>query len=144
MAPVPHLIYAGHGDTFILEYEVNTVKELVIVDGGPRKRSGEVLRAGAYAPYPKYLVSAAKAIWQASRGADIPFAPDAIFNSHPDSDHYKGLLELLKSSLQDGNAAPNTDAMVFNGPFLVPVMFDRNGNKANQHALNAVGRLKIF
>jgi hypothetical protein len=109
-----HVVYAGRGDAFFLEYTYNegttATRQFIVLDGGPF--TYDVL-SHQVAPYYKYFLSAARQIWATSFPSIPRFAPSAMINSHPHDDHLKGLLHLLKYGKAD-------QEMDFAGPFILP------------------------
>ncbi|KAL2694790.1 hypothetical protein Neosp_001377 [[Neocosmospora] mangrovei] len=111
-----HVVYAGRGDAFYLEYTYRDgtgLEEHVLVplDGGPLKSAVKLKHS---APYRKYYLAVGEHIWKESfAGPDnLRFGPKAIINSHPHDDHLDGLLYLMNNQW--------ADAMSFNGPFILP------------------------
>ncbi|KAM6536359.1 hypothetical protein FALCPG4_002367 [Fusarium falciforme] len=111
-----HVVYAGRGDAFYLEYTYTDMlgheeHVLVPLDGGPRKFFAKVEYD---APYSKYYLAVGEHIWKESFAGpgNLKFGPKAIINSHPHDDHLDGLLYLMDSQWKD--------AMSFNGPFILP------------------------
>ncbi|KAK5994170.1 Mannose-specific lectin [Cladobotryum mycophilum] len=147
--PLLHVIYAGRGDALVLEYDWADQRQLVILDGGPKKL---LYKKNEYeAPYTKYFVSSVIDIWRKMPGnAHLPLAPVAIINSHPDDDHYDGILELLKSALKDKTwqrLAQKTlpdGPMYFNGPLILPRAYKPDGfldKTANDRAIEIFGNV---
>jgi len=128
-----HVVFAGRGDALIVEYKINNRRVIIVVDGGPlmryhvggggskkgkkkhwRKKTTQVLQpkkdnSGA-APFRGYLMAALRSIW----GNDPTLRIDRIINSHPDDDHYGGLLELI------GKNVKRKKQFVLDGGFYVP------------------------
>jgi hypothetical protein len=112
-----HVVYAGRGDAFILEYPVEANPNgFVIVDGGPGYYSANTHQD---APYWRYFMSAVQRVWDARYPATTippvrpipPIAPSAIVLSHAHEDHYGGIRQML---LYMSN---KPDLFQFNGPF---------------------------
>ncbi|OAA66917.1 hypothetical protein SPI_01493 [Niveomyces insectorum RCEF 264] len=93
-APNLHVVYAGRGDAFILEYGPDQARRYILMDAGPRTYS---YQNRTWAPYYNYLKSAADNIMRGT-----PFT--AVVLSHADEDHWGGFQE------QYVNAAGNTTA----------------------------------
>jgi hypothetical protein len=128
--PILHVVYAGYGDSLYLEFTHKNKRRLIVIDGGPKVRGAT---SHQYAPYSEYFITAGQAIWSQMRQRALElgdpiedpgeiFSPLAIINSHPDHDHYQGLIELLKNELsaQWSQAAQPGSRMFFNGPYLLP------------------------
>ncbi|KAI0906042.1 hypothetical protein F4823DRAFT_98721 [Ustulina deusta] len=99
-----HVVFAGRGDGLILEVEDNNVnrnRRLVVVDGGPTSHRHAANGGTAGAPYSRYLMAAMRRIW----GGTGPIQVASIFNSHPDDDHYKGLLDLVANNIRRADFA---------------------------------------
>ncbi|KAH6891495.1 hypothetical protein B0T10DRAFT_595744 [Thelonectria olida] len=123
-SPTLHVIYAGRGDAFVLEYKIDGNRVFVITDGGPSDAPYDAKKA---APYSKYFTASVADIWAKwPNQANTPLQPSAIINSHTDEDHYEGILKLIKTSLpsayQVTNPLPAVNpppAMIFNGNLYV-------------------------
>ncbi|KAF4944971.1 hypothetical protein FGADI_12315 [Fusarium gaditjirri] len=91
-----HMVFAGRGDSFILEVRDGLGnRHLVLIDGGPAGH-----RYGTTgAPYTRYFMAAIRRIWDNGEAVDDDHRERVlvhhVINSHPDDDHYKGLLETL-------------------------------------------------
>ncbi|CVL05140.1 uncharacterized protein FMAN_13073 [Fusarium mangiferae] len=87
-----HMVWAGRGDAFILEYVVNEERRLVIVDGGPKTQyfseDDSFVQA---APYYHHLLSAVREVWGVQEGLILM----SMVNSHTDDDHRYGLLRMV-------------------------------------------------
>ena len=99
-APILHVVYAGRGDAFYLEYtDTANTRKLVCLDGGPNTKASSKKRAPA--PYWKFYISAGKKIWRDSMNlpdlTTAPFRPHAYINKNPHRDHIEGLLGLLQN-----------------------------------------------
>lgn len=113
-----HVVYAGRGDAFYLEYthtdSLGKLEHVLVpLDGGPLKATADSKHANS--PYYKYYLAVGEHIWQ-ERFKDHPnknkFSPKAIINSHPHDDHLDGLMNLLESQWGE--------TMEFTGPFIIP------------------------
>ncbi|KAF4332674.1 hypothetical protein FBEOM_13525 [Fusarium beomiforme] len=134
MSTILHVVYAGRGDAFYLEYTyVNPTsghKEhmLVCLDGGPLR---VVANGYSEGPYYKYYLAAGRHIWQnAFQESDnsLPFAPTAIINSHPHDDHLDGLVQLMMTGLANSQ-------IQLTGPFVLPAISCPGRNQVNSMAL---------
>ncbi|KAJ8110116.1 hypothetical protein OPT61_g6955 [Boeremia exigua] len=101
MASIPqevklHILFAWRGDAFVLDYTLNNVRRLLLVDGGP-----QIYKIMDYkvTPFFRYYLAALRNIW-GNAGATIPLDIEV---SHLDDDHYAGIYSLLTST-QLGNA----------------------------------------
>ncbi|KAF5586371.1 hypothetical protein FPANT_7253 [Fusarium pseudoanthophilum] len=99
-----HMVFAGRGDSFILEVrDGQGDRYLVLIDGGPAgHRHG---KAGA--PYTRYFMAAIRRIWDdvevVGNNHTDTVTIGHVINSHPDDDHYKGLLETMSINLGRGD-----------------------------------------
>jgi hypothetical protein len=86
-----HVVFAGRGDAFILDYTYGGARRLVLVDGGPRA----VRPANPFIPdrpYYKHFVSAIREVWGLGNAQPMSLK---IVNSHSDEDHRYGLLRFV-------------------------------------------------
>ena len=107
-----HVIYAGRGDAFILEYTTvpDGLRRFVLVDGGPSNTGPPAFES---IPYYKYLFHAIKDVWSKRlSGEDITV--DAMVCSHAHADHIDGLRYIL-NSMDD-----TSSLLTFTGPFVYP------------------------
>ena len=119
-----HLLYAGRGDSMIIEDRPDLPSteppKFYMLDGGPLGRNhGQTTGA----PYYMFLAAYAKMVSDSVRGKRNFIDPDAIIISHPHDDHYGGLIEMMELALPAqwiDPKAPGKAAMVFNGPLLLP------------------------
>ncbi|MBO9539436.1 hypothetical protein J7643_02455 [bacterium] len=111
-----HVLYAGRGDAMIIQ----DGDKLIMLDGGPMG----YVHGSRGAAYYRYLCSAVARINRELRGDVDHVTPDAIIISHPDEDHYGGLVELLQTYLNEDPSARPTwrKNLVFNGPLLLPAI----------------------
>lgn len=118
-----HLLYAGRGDSMIVENRAaDGSGAYYMLDGGPLNREHG---GGHNAPYYRYLTSYAKRVNDSLSNKSRNFiAPDAIIISHPHDDHFGGLMQMLSDYLPDNwvdPASPGPAKLVFNGPLLLPL-----------------------
>ncbi|KAI9844337.1 MAG: hypothetical protein M1837_005641 [Sclerophora amabilis] len=129
-----HVVFAGRGDSLILDYHetvgTNQRRWLILVDGGPTTHRWTQNALETTAPYYRYLMSTLRTVW--GDNSDIHVA--AIINSHPDDDHYAGLLELLKLNLR-----PNRADFSLDGSFFVPYWPIEGSFLGVQHTLRDLG-----
>src|SRR5579859_319274 len=121
-----HVVYAGRGDCFLLQYEAPDPTThvnrpwLVLIDGGPRTYNSV---SASTAPYYKYLISVAGAVYKKlNPGALAGFSPDAIILTHPHHDHLDGIHDMIVDYLgKVRRSGPRRgDQLFFNGPLVLP------------------------
>ena len=145
-SPVLHVVYGAYGDAFLLEYQLGQVRKLMLLDGGPTSRG---VTDHQWAPYSRNYVAVAKFLWkqfQHTRGEPVEatIKPNAIINSHPDHDHYEGLMYLLNKLWpvppSGPGGVPPPIELDFAGPFLLPVPTNPNGTefKKWEHSKKAI------
>ena len=111
-APILHVVYAGRGDAFYVEYEsANNERKLFVMDAGPRTSGGWNPR-----PYFQFFMSAGRHIWHSQMGKAInaPLELEAVVCSHQHSDHVEGVYDLMRQpeallTLNSGVVTPQFD-----------------------------------
>ncbi|KAG8786457.1 hypothetical protein FRC12_016525 [Ceratobasidium sp. 428] len=142
------LVYAGYGDTLLLEYQDQTTNELKywLIDGGPVTASPAQGMLGTVDPnkhkfhaYYQFLQQALRRFCSSDNGVTIDRLAGIIV-THPHGDHMDGIIQLMADWLPELTNPEEREASklplrLFDGPVLLNNMFfpgNQNGSLLSQ------------
>ncbi|KAF4493524.1 hypothetical protein FAGAP_10374 [Fusarium agapanthi] len=116
-----HMVFAGRGDSFTLEVGDGLGnRRLVLIDGGPDGHRYDTTGS----PYSRYLMATIRRVWGPVGTVEVA----QIINSHPDEDHYKGLLATMSANFGRNDFKLHTGPMKIRANDKVHGFFEQGAN----------------